>query len=95
MKKDILKGNNLNITDLILGGYEDYDMEIAKAIDNNPKYIEAVQKIEGHYEKLKHFDKKLWLEMDSDINTLETIAKDTAFNEGFKLAIRLILSSVQ
>lgn len=87
--------NTLNITDLMFGDMEEHDAALQNTINANPEYIETAKKIEKHYEKLKTLDHKMWFEMDSDVNTLEVIVRGTAFNEGFKLAVKLILSSVQ
>lgn len=89
------KINNLNITDLIFGSMEEHDAKLSDAIDSNPEYMEAVNKVKEHYEKLKELAPEMWFEMDSDITTMEVASRDIAFNEGFKLAIKLILSSVQ
>ena len=88
------KMNNLCITDLMFGSMEEHDLELQNAISINPEYTEAVKRIEKHYEELKKLGYKQWLEMDSNINGLEIAARDTAFNEGFKLAVKLILSSI-
>lgn len=88
------KINTLQITDLMFGSFEKNEMDLHNVINANPEYVETVAKVEQHYEKLKKLDRELWLEMDADLVTMETIARDTAFNEGFKLAVKLILSSV-
>ncbi len=89
------KINTLKITDLMLGSFDKNEMDLHNAINANPEYVETVAKVEKHYEKLKTLDRELWLDMDADLVTMETIARDTAFNEGFKLAVRLIFSSIQ
>lgn len=85
----------LNIKDLMDKPFEDHDMELQKVIRDNPKYIEAEKTFEGLLEKVKQFDREIWFDLDNEANFLETLAIDTAFNEGFKLAIKLIFSSIQ
>ena len=92
MKKDILKGNNLNITDLIFGSFEEHDTELSNAIALNSEYKSAEKKLKGQLNKL---DTKTRLEIDDTICLLETHSRDTAFNEGFKLAVRLLMSTAQ
>lgn len=89
------KINTLQITDLVFGSVDKHEEDLNKTINANPEYTQAVERVNEHYEKLKTLDRELWLDMDADLITLETIARDTAFNEGFKLAVKLILSSVQ
>lgn len=89
------KINTLQITDLVFGSVDKHEEDLNKTINANPEYTQAVERVNEHYEKLKTLDRELWLDMDADLITLETIARDTAFNEGFKLAVKLILSSIQ
>ena len=74
---------------------EEHDSTLQDAINNDPEYTEVAQRIEENYRKLEKLNYELWVNMDSDVNLLEVIARDIAFNEGFKLAVKLILSSVQ
>lgn len=73
---------------------EDHDMELQMAINNNQDYIKSQETVAELLEKLKDVDKKTWIDLDSEIRFSEALARDTAFNEGFKLGIRLILSSI-
>jgi predicted nuclease with TOPRIM domain len=86
---------NLTVKDLINKSFEDHDSALGEAIKNNPEYTEAEKRYEKLLERLKELDKQIWLDLDSEANLLEALAVDTAFNEGFKLAIKLILSSIQ
>ncbi len=89
------KINTLIITDLIFGSVEKHESDLDNAINANPEYAEAAARANEHYEKVKKLDAELWLEMEADLITLETISRDAAFNEGFRLAVRLIFSSIQ
>lgn len=89
------KTNTLQITDLMFGSFEEHDLKLHNIIKSNPEYMGAVKDLEEHYEELKKINPDLWLEMDSDVNRVEVISRDIAFNEGFKLAVKLILSSIQ
>lgn len=89
------KINTIQITDLMFGGFEEHDTKLSNAIDSNPEYMETVKKVESHYDELRKLDRELWAKMNSDVTRMEVAARDIAFNEGFKLAIKLILSSIQ
>ena len=71
---------------------DDHDMEIMEAIKENPLYVQAQIEFLKAIDKLEKEPKLL---IDEKACLMETIAIDVAFNEGFKMAIQLILSSVQ
>ncbi len=85
----------LGIKDLMNKPFEDHDMELQKVLRDNPEYIEAEKTVKELMEKVKGFDRKIWLDLDAETNYMEALARDVAFNEGFKLAVKLLLSSVQ
>jgi hypothetical protein len=89
------KMNTIQITDLMFKDVEEHDLKLSKVFDSTPAYTEAVSKLNETTEKVKALDRDLWFELDSDIINVEVVARDTAFNEGFKLAVKLILSSIQ
>lgn len=88
------KMNTIQITDLMFRDVEEHDQKLTKALESTPAYKEAVSKLNETTEKVKALDRDLWFELDSDIITAEVAARDAAFNEGFKLGVKLILSSV-
>lgn len=82
----------INIMDLINMPFEDYDLELGKKIEAAPGYKETQEK---YLELINSLEKQIKFDIDSAATYMETIAIDVAFNEGFKLAIQLILSSIQ
>lgn len=82
----------MKIIDLIEMHPDDHDMEIMEAIKENPLYVQAQIEFLEAIDKLEKEPKLL---IDDKVCLMETIAIDVAFNEGFKTAIQLILSSVQ
>jgi|GEM_PF-2131591 len=69
----MIKGNALQITDLLFGSFEEHDSNLDNAIKANPEYDEAKARINEHYEKLRKFDPKLLLDLEADHITLEVI----------------------
>jgi hypothetical protein len=85
---------NITIIDLMNKPVEDHDMELQKVINDNPEYVKAQETVSELMEKLKDLDWKIQFGLDAEIGYKEALARDTAFNEGFKFAIRFILSSI-
>lgn len=83
---------NLTITDLIEMYPDNHDFELGNKIKENPEYKKAQKEF---YRIIDTLETKIRLKLDDEAVRMETIAKDVAFNEGFKLAIQLILSSLQ
>lgn len=81
---------SLNITDLISMDMEEYDKECVDKVEENPEYIKVQKKYNALLETL---DVKTRLGIDDEVVRMETLVMDAAFNGGFKLAVRLILSS--
>ncbi len=86
------RNKHLQITDLMFGCVEEHDLSLQKMIESNPDYVKTLNNLN---EKLNNLDVQTKIDIDSDFSYMEIIARDTAFNEGFKLAVKLILSSVQ
>lgn len=82
----------INIMDLIDMRFEDHNLELDNKIKAAPGYMEAQEKF---LELINSLESKKKLDISDTATYMETIAIDTAFNEGFKLAIQLILSSMQ
>lgn len=83
--------NKLNIVDLLSTGYEKFANDLEKIIESNGEYQEAQ---EAFSEGISKLEKDIWLEVESCEVRMETIAKETAFNEGFKMGVRLILGCI-
>jgi len=82
----------VNIMDLIDMDFESHSQELAEKIKAAPGYKEAQEK---YLELIDSLETKTKIDIDSATTYMETLAMDIAFNEGFKLAIQLILSSIQ
>lgn len=82
----------INIMDLINMRFKDHDLEISNKIKAASGYEEAEEKFK---ELVNSLDKQIMLDIDEVATYMETVSRDVAFNEGFRLAIQLILSSTQ
>lgn len=83
--------NKLNIVDLLSTGYDKFDNVLSNIIESNNEYQEALEVFDKGISSL---EKNTRLEVESCESRMETIAKETAFNEGFKMGVRLILGCV-
>ena len=85
---------NLNITELLTANGEEYEENLDNAIHAIPRFQAANDELNGHITKLKDIY-PAWKDLDSCIGGLECIHRDTSFNEGFKMGIQLMLSSLK
>ena len=84
-----MKANN--IMDIINLAFEDHDTELSEKIKDVPGYNES-QKI--YSETIHSLEKETMFKIDNAAVRMETISRDVAVNEGFKLAVRLIFSAL-
>lgn len=84
----------MNIIDLIHIGTEDHTEELSRKIDSNPEYQKIEKEFYKHIETLKGDYPSLRLEIEACVSAMANIGRETSFNEGFKLGIQLILSSM-
>ena len=87
-----LKG--ITITDLIDMDGGDFDKKIFEIVEKNPKYNAFTKVIEDAIQDLINDKKEYWTKLDSAIAARETVIIDTAYEQGFKTAVKLILSSM-
>ncbi len=83
--------DKLNIVDMICAGYEKFANGLGEIIESNSEYQKAQETFRENISTLEG-DIKVDL-ADSEVE-METIAKETAFNEGFKMGVRLILGCI-
>lgn len=80
-----------NIMDIIDADSEAFGAELDEKIKKAPGYNESQKSFE---ETIHTLDKATMFKIDSDVMRMETVLKDIAVNEGFKLAIKLIFSAL-
>ena len=88
MKDFEIAMKDFNIVNLMCIGFDDYEEFINVKVKENEEYKKAEKKFEEHLETLQ--EEKSFEYMDKVDNaaiTMETVARDTAFNEGFKMGI--------
>lgn len=83
--------NKLNVVDLLSTGYSKFADNLGKMIESNSEYQEAQ---EIFCKGISNLEKDTWLEVESNEVIMENVARETAFNEGFKMGVRLILGCV-
>ena len=84
---------NLNIVDLMCIGFEGFETMIYSKIKANPDYQPAQKTFDKHLDTIKN-DIPYRTEVENSEITLETIARDTAYNEGFRMGMQFILGYV-
>ena len=82
-------GNDASIT-RIIGKGEEYEKYLDEKIKKDSFYNEQVQEFQDICDK--ETDKKTALKLDAACTAIETAARDIAFDEGFKLGVRLIVN---
>ena len=80
---------SLSIIDIIEMNPDDHDLELDNKIEATPEYQEALTNFK---KAINTLETSLKLKIDDEVARMEVAARDIAFNEGFKMAVRLILS---
>lgn len=88
-----LKG--VSIIDLIEMNAADHDTEIFEIAKKTTDYNKYEKDIDDVLDYLQKNNKEYWSILDDATGMIEGIVKNVAFEQGFKTAIQLILSSVQ
>lgn len=84
-----MKANN--IMDIITLDREDCEAELNDKIKDVFGYEESQKEYD---ETIHSLEKETMFKIDDAVTQMETIARDMAVNEGFKLAVRLIFSAL-
>ncbi|MEA4846695.1 MAG: hypothetical protein VB106_05605 [Clostridiaceae bacterium] len=81
-----------DIVELMCTGFEGYEDDINGKIKAKEGYQEAQEIFYRHMERIHKNDSyKTMDEIEQSQIRMETVAKDTAFNEGFKMGVQMIL----
>ena len=83
----------LSITELSIQGIESHEDKLYTIIRANAGYRDAQKRFLNHLETLKP-DVTLMSEVEDSATTMESVAKDVAFDEGFKLGVRLVIDAM-
>ncbi len=70
----------------------DFDKWVTKALKNSAEYQEAEK---AFYSAIRNFDFKLRNEIESAEITMETMAREAAFQSGFNAAVRLLMGAMK
>lgn len=88
MKDFEIAMRDFNIVNLMCIGFDDYEEFIKGKVKENKEYKEAEKKFEEHLETLREVKSFEYMDkVDNAVIIMETVARDTAFNEGFKMGI--------
>lgn len=91
MKDFEIAMKDFNIVNLMCIGFDDYEEFINSKVKDNEKYTQAVEEFKGYIETLKEEKGFKYMDkVDSAVTTIEMTARDTAFNEGFKMGVKFI-----
>lgn len=85
--------NGISVRKLIDMDFEEYEEYLDKKIKKDSFYNEKVQEFQDICDK--ETDKKTALKLDASCVAIETAARDIAFDEGFKLGVKFILSCIK
>ena len=84
----------IKATELLCAGFEAHEEELQGKIKENVEYQKANEEFSKHLNTLKS-NYSYMSAVEDYVNTIEIIARDTAFDEGFKLGVQLIVSSLK
>lgn len=91
MKDFEIAMKDFNIVNLMCIGFDGYEEFINGKLKGNEEYKEAEKTFEEHLKTMQEEKGFEYMDkVDNAVITMETAARDTAFNEGFKMGIRFI-----
>ncbi len=88
------KLDSITITELIEMHPDDHDKMIIDIVRQTTDYVKYAAIVETAISDLKKDNKGYWSELESAICALESCVQEVAFDQGFRTAVRLIISSM-
>lgn len=84
----------ISVTELLCVGFEAHELGLHEKIKASAEYQKAEEVFLKHIDSIRSNDYSCASEIEESVSVMESVAKDTGFDEGFKLAVRLISSSL-